>query len=96
MVKPHATHVRVFFSKQFKHAKAERRCEVDCVISVADRLTPWVEILSYFESIGPDRPQVRIYTAKLDSDMYSYRTCHEPMLASMGMQTAILYNTCGI
>ena len=38
--------------------------------------------------------QVKIYTEKLDSDMY--RTCHEPMLASMGMQKAILYNTCGI
>ena len=25
-----------------------------------------------------------------------YRTCHEPMLASMGMQKAILYNTCVI
>ena len=23
-------------------------------------------------------------------------TCHEPMLASMGMPKAILYNTCGI
>ena len=31
---------------------------------------------------------------KLDSDMY--RTCHEPMLASMGMQKAILYNTCDV
>ena len=38
--------------------------------------------------------QVKIYTKKLDSDMY--RTCHEPMLASMGMQKAILYNICGI
>ena len=36
--------------------------------------------------------QVKIYTKKLDSDMY--RTCHEPMLASMGMQKATLYYTC--
>jgi hypothetical protein len=40
------------------------------------------------------RAQVKIYTKKLDSGMY--RTCHEPMLASMSMQKAILHDICGI
>ena len=40
----------------------------------------------------PADPQVIIYTKTLDSDMY--RTCHAPMLASMGMLKAIIYNTC--
>ena len=38
--------------------------------------------------------QVKIYTDKSDSDMY--KTCHELILAYMGMQKAILYNTCVI
>ena len=32
-----------------------------------------------------------MYTDTSDSDMY--RTCHEPILAFMGMKKAILYNT---
>ena len=42
----------------------------------------------------PPFAQVEIDTKELDSDMY--RTCLEPMLASMGMQKAVLYNACGI
>ena len=35
--------------------------------------------------------QVKIHTDKSDSDMY--RTWYEPILAYMGMQKAIIYNT---
>ena len=38
--------------------------------------------------------QVNQTVYKIDSDMY--RTWHEPMLASMGMQKAILCNTCDV
>ena len=41
-----------------------------------------------------DPSQGEILERKRDSVMY--RTWHEPMLASMGMSKAILYNTCGI
>ena len=46
--------------------------------------------LTLLESV--EVSQVEISVLKRDSVMY--RTCHEPMLASMGMPKAILYYTC--
>jgi hypothetical protein len=46
------------------------------------------DCIAFLKSNASTR-QVKIYTKNLDSDMY--RTWHEPMLASMGMQKAILY-----
>ena len=56
-------------------------CSVRALRELGGRLAPKKEMTELAYKL------IKIYTTKLDA-----RTCHEPMLASMGMQKAILYN----